>query len=322
MRPVLGTRPVLVTARAAARRMAEHGSGVILWLTSGSATGAAPGMGGTGPADALTDNHMRQLARETGRQGVRVCGIWTAGVYETFMLDRDSNVNRRASGITAEGIDRMIGGMAALGRAAATSGGGRRRRVPRLGSRQRYHRHRAERHRGAGERAVSTITESDLERRRREIHVHYYRMLANYQEAEDAVQEAYMRAWQARSSFGGERMDAKLSLAAVREDIRITMPPNPMCFEGRAQMAELFETARQMGKWRLLATATIWPVVCASNLATYGTARPCARDLQSSSRGGGLPMCKGGRVRRRYCSRRWGLRCGGGHSVSQRSPRC
>jgi NAD(P)-dependent dehydrogenase (short-subunit alcohol dehydrogenase family) len=117
MRPVLGTRPGLVTARAAARRMAEQGSGVILWLTSGSATGAAPGMGGTGPADALTDNYMRQLARETGRQGVRVCGIWTAGVYETFMLDRDSNVSRRASGLTAEGIDRMIGGMAALGRA-------------------------------------------------------------------------------------------------------------------------------------------------------------------------------------------------------------
>jgi NAD(P)-dependent dehydrogenase (short-subunit alcohol dehydrogenase family) len=135
MRPVLGARTNLVTARAAARRMieqgsgvergggpergagAERGGGVILWLTSGSATGAAPGMGGTGPADALTDNYMRQLARENGRHGIRVCGIWTAGVYETFLLDDDTNVSRRASGMTAAQIDELIGGMAALGRA-------------------------------------------------------------------------------------------------------------------------------------------------------------------------------------------------------------
>jgi NAD(P)-dependent dehydrogenase (short-subunit alcohol dehydrogenase family) len=117
MRPVLGIRSNLITARAAARRMRDQRSGVILWLTSGSATGAAPGMGGTGPADAATDNYMRQLARENGRDGVRVCGIWTAGVYDTFLLDGDTNVSRRASGLTATQIDAMIGGMAALGRA-------------------------------------------------------------------------------------------------------------------------------------------------------------------------------------------------------------
>ncbi len=117
MRPIEGARSQLVTARAAARKMVTQSSGVILWLTSGSSTGAAPGMGGTGPADALTDNYMRQLARETGRHGVRVCGIWTAGVYETFMLEGDANVTRRASGVTAAQIDEMIGGIAALGRA-------------------------------------------------------------------------------------------------------------------------------------------------------------------------------------------------------------
>jgi ketosteroid isomerase-like protein len=67
-----------------------------------------------------------------------------------------------------------------------------------------------------------------------------------------------------------ERMDAKLSLAAVREDIRITMPPNPMFFEGRAQMAELFETARQMGEWRLLATAANRMPTAASYLSAAG----------------------------------------------------
>ena len=34
MRPILGIRPALVTARAAAQRMIDQGSGVILWLTS------------------------------------------------------------------------------------------------------------------------------------------------------------------------------------------------------------------------------------------------------------------------------------------------
>ena len=49
-----------------------------------------------------------------------------------------------------------------------------------------------------------------------------------------------------------ERMDAEASLAMVREDIRITMPPDSMLFEGRAQMRRLFGLAREMGEWRLI----------------------------------------------------------------------
>jgi RNA polymerase sigma-70 factor (TIGR02960 family) len=41
------------------------------------------------------------------------------------------------------------------------------------------------------------------ERHRRELHVHCYRMLANFDEAEDAVQETFLRAWRARDSFDG-----------------------------------------------------------------------------------------------------------------------
>ncbi len=41
------------------------------------------------------------------------------------------------------------------------------------------------------------------ERYRREIHVHCYRMLASYTDAEDMVQEAFTRAWARRDTFAG-----------------------------------------------------------------------------------------------------------------------
>jgi len=49
---VTGLQSNFITARAAARRMIEQGSGVILHLNSASGGGAMPGMGSTGPADA------------------------------------------------------------------------------------------------------------------------------------------------------------------------------------------------------------------------------------------------------------------------------
>jgi NAD(P)-dependent dehydrogenase (short-subunit alcohol dehydrogenase family) len=83
-----------ITARAAARRMVEQGSGVILALDSGSAHGS-PMMGSTGPADAATDTFIRNLAAEIGPRGVRVVGIWTAGLPETFSREKLAAVDSR-----------------------------------------------------------------------------------------------------------------------------------------------------------------------------------------------------------------------------------
>ncbi|MGH8928250.1 MAG: SDR family NAD(P)-dependent oxidoreductase [Acidimicrobiia bacterium] len=108
-----GLRSNFITARAAARRMIEQRSGVILHLNSASGAGAMPGMGSTGPADAATEAFMRYLAAEVGPQGVRVCGIWTAGVAETLTDEKIAEVGGEGAA-TAQTVKEMIGAMAAL----------------------------------------------------------------------------------------------------------------------------------------------------------------------------------------------------------------
>ena len=40
-----------------------------------------------------------------------------------------------------------------------------------------------------------------VEPHRRELHVHCYRMLGSFEEAEDLVQEAFLRAWRGRETY-------------------------------------------------------------------------------------------------------------------------
>ena len=56
------------------------------------------------------------------------------------------------------------------------------------------------------ESEFATLTE----RHRHELHVHCYRMLGNFQEAEDHVQETFLRAWRSRRSFQGRLFRAWL----------------------------------------------------------------------------------------------------------------
>jgi hypothetical protein len=64
------------------------------------------------------------------------------------------------------------------------------------------------------------------ERHRRELHVHCYRMLASFDEAEDAVQETFLHAWRGRSGF-----------------------------DGADSIGPLMAEAAAMGEWRVIPTA-------------------------------------------------------------------
>jgi len=111
-----GATANFITARAAARAMSQQGAGVIMTLTSGSSHGTHPGMGGTGPADAAVETFLRYLAAEVGPRGVRVVGLWAAGIPETFGLHDDTNDARKGTGMRGADIERMLAPMTMLKR--------------------------------------------------------------------------------------------------------------------------------------------------------------------------------------------------------------
>lgn len=93
--------------------MIEQGSGVILTLTSGSASGGMPLMGSTPPADAATESFVRSLAAEVGEHGVRVLGLWTAGVAETLSPEKIRSINSTMN-LDDAGVERVIESLAGM----------------------------------------------------------------------------------------------------------------------------------------------------------------------------------------------------------------
>src|SRR5437762_14339937 len=64
--------------------------------------------------------------------------------------------------------------------------------------------------RGGGDEVVAAALDGDeaafatlVERHRRELQVHCYRMVGSLGDAEDLVQETFLRAWRRRDSFEG-----------------------------------------------------------------------------------------------------------------------
>jgi NAD(P)-dependent dehydrogenase (short-subunit alcohol dehydrogenase family) len=110
-----------ITARAAARHMIEQKSGVILMLTSASSEVTPPMMGSTAPADAAMEALMHTLAAELGPHGVRVIGLWTAGVRETLSPEKFAAVNHTMvmDDASFQQVLQGIAGMTMLRRAPA-----------------------------------------------------------------------------------------------------------------------------------------------------------------------------------------------------------
>jgi RNA polymerase sigma-70 factor (ECF subfamily) len=83
---------------------------------------------------------------------------------------------------------------------------------------------------------MALIDEAVFERHRRELHLHCYRMLGSLDDADDLVQETFLRAWRARESFGAGgrtevrawlyRIATNACLDALRRRPRRVMPPD------------------------------------------------------------------------------------------------
>jgi RNA polymerase sigma-70 factor (TIGR02960 family) len=88
-----------------------------------------------------------------------------------------------------------------------------------------------------------------------------------------------------------ERQDPAAGLAVIREDVRVSMPPNPFSFAGKAAvgglMAQAFDRAA-FGEWKLVATAANRMPAAASYLRRTGSAEFVAFKLDVLRTGGGL----------------------------------
>ncbi len=110
------TRTHFLTARAAARRMVEKRSGVILTLTATPARIALPLLGGMAPAWAAIEALTRGLAAELGPQGIRVVCLRSDALPETATIQESYSRRARIAGQTCEEVQARAASMTLLRR--------------------------------------------------------------------------------------------------------------------------------------------------------------------------------------------------------------
>jgi NAD(P)-dependent dehydrogenase (short-subunit alcohol dehydrogenase family) len=95
------TRSNFITATAAARRMSEQGSGVIVTLTALPGRTPASRIGGQAPAWAAVEGFSRSLALEVGPAGVRVVCLRSHAIPETPLIEENFATAGKAAGVSA-----------------------------------------------------------------------------------------------------------------------------------------------------------------------------------------------------------------------------
>jgi NAD(P)-dependent dehydrogenase (short-subunit alcohol dehydrogenase family) len=110
------TAAQFLTARAAARRMVDKRSGVILTLTATPARLAAPLVGGMGAAWAGVEAFSRSLAAELGPHGIRVVCLRPDGIPETATIREVYGLHANGAGMTREEFQAFSEGMTLLKR--------------------------------------------------------------------------------------------------------------------------------------------------------------------------------------------------------------
>jgi NAD(P)-dependent dehydrogenase (short-subunit alcohol dehydrogenase family) len=109
VRPVeTAMRSQIITAGAAARRMVEQRSGVILFLTATPARLPIPATGDFAVACAALEGLSRQFAAELGPDGVRVVCLRSAGSPESPGVGRVMDADAKAAGVTREAFQAQL----------------------------------------------------------------------------------------------------------------------------------------------------------------------------------------------------------------------
>ena len=102
------TRAQFVTARAAARRMVEQRSGVILMHTPEPGRLGVPLVGGMGLAWAAMEALCRNLSAEVASSGVRVVCLRSTGLPETATIDVVFGIHAKVLGITPKQFQELL----------------------------------------------------------------------------------------------------------------------------------------------------------------------------------------------------------------------